>query len=439
MKCKAIFSIFILFLAVSLFAGEPEKESKHLNKRFSFGALPSLSYDSDLGIKYGGTVNIFDYGKKNSRPHYNQYLFMKFTNTTKGTLNLQAILESESIIRKAKIIAEASYYRDKRLDFFGFNGTEAVYNKRFTVPDNSDFRNEYFYAHKRNLLRLRLDVQKYLAESKFRLLTGFTFNGFNISATDGGQNTIDSNDESSNTIQATLYEDYVSWDIISPEEKTGGNIGMFSLGLIYDYRNNPIYCTKGKWFEIILLYSPDFLSDASFTKLVTTYRQHKSFVDDKLTFSFRISSQQRLSGDIPFYYLPTYYDSRLSQDGIGGAFTLRGVMRNRIVADGFITGNFEIKAKIIDYIYYNRPFSYFFSIFYDNAYITQVRKINLGNVPKEELQVNFNQGKQKVSHTFGPGLYIIFNKNNVITMNYGFSLNKQLGSGGFYVGTSLLF
>ncbi|MCA1759279.1 MAG: hypothetical protein LC658_05885 [Bacteroidales bacterium] len=41
--------------------------------------------------------------------------------------------------------------------------------------------------------------------------------------------------------------------------------------------------------------------------------------------------------------------------------------------------------------------------------------------------------------TFGHGLYIVFNQNNVITVNYGIPANKQLGQGGFYIGSSLLF
>jgi len=41
--------------------------------------------------------------------------------------------------------------------------------------------------------------------------------------------------------------------------------------------------------------------------------------------------------------------------------------------------------------------------------------------------------------TFGPGLYIVFNNKNAITVNYGFSTNHQTGIRGLYVGSSLLF
>jgi hypothetical protein len=407
--------------------------------RYSFGVIPALAFDSDLGFKYGAVVNLFDYGATKFPPHYEQYLFIKLTNTTKGTLNLQALLESETLIKKARVLAEASYLVDRKLDFFGFNGTDAVYHPEFTEPESGDFKNNFFYAHHRNFLRLRFDVQKYLLGSKLRLLTGFNFNQYDISPAREERKDKFDNSASDGFQHPTLFEYYNNWGIINPEEKSGGNISLFSLGLIYDSRNDPCYCTDGKWFETVFNYSPAFMGDAGFSKLILTYRQHTSFLKDKLTFSFRVSGQQKLSGNIPFYFVPTFYDSRLSSDGVGGAFNLRGALRNRIAADGFVTGNFEFKFKTLDFKLLKQYFSTSIVGFYDNAYITQTTKINLDYVPETEKPVYFNPGKQKVQYTFGPGLYIVFNQNNVITINYGIAANKQIGTSGLYIGSSLLF
>jgi hypothetical protein len=433
------FLTLFLFLPLSIFGQEEEKRKTENKSRYSYGVIPALAFDSDLGFKYGAVVNLFDYGETKLPPHYVQYLFIKLTNTTKGTLNLQALLESETLINKAKVLAEASYLVDRKLDFFGFNGTNAVYNRKFTEPESSEFKNNFFYAHHRNFLRLRFDVQKYLAGSKLRLLTGFTFNSYNISlAREERKDKVD-NPNSDGFQHPTLFENYNKWGIIQSEENSGGNISLFSLGLIYDSRNDPSYCNDGKWLEAVFNYSPAFLGDAGFSKLMLTYRQHTSFLKDKITFSFRVSSQQKLSGEIPFYFVPTFYDSRLTNDGVGGAFNLRGALRNRIAADGFVTGNFEIKLKTLDFQLLKQHFSTSIAGFYDNAYITQTNKVNFDNVPEAEKPVYFNTGKQKVQHTFGPGLYIVFNQNNVITINYGMAANKQIGSSGLYIGSSLLF
>ncbi|GET24378.1 hypothetical protein [Prolixibacter sp. NT017] len=77
--------------------------------------------------------------------------------------------------------------------------------------------------------------------------------------------------------------------------------------------------------------------------------------------------------------------------------------------------------------------------FYDNAYITQPYDINFENVPEEERPFYFNPGKQKLQHNFGTGPYLVFNHNNVVTVNYEIPLNNQFGAGGLYIGSSLLF
>lgn len=422
--------LLLFFSPLFLLAGNLADNENAQRKRFAFGIIPALAFDSDLGFKYGGVFNFFDFGENGQPPHYNQYLMVRITNTTKGTLNAQALLESETLIPKSKVLAEASYFVDKKLDFFGFNGTSALYHKAFTEPGEV-FISDAFYAHRRNLLRLRFDVQKYITGSRFRLLTGFTFNRF---ITEPAQNT----DHSSNQT-ATLFENYRDWGLIDFNEYQGGNIGLFSLGLVYDSRNDPCYCTDGKWIDAVWLYSPGFLSDHSFSKFILTYRQHSSFLNEKITLSFRLSNQQKLSGNIPFYYLPTFYDSRVTHDGVGGAFNMRGAMRNRIAADGFVTGSFELKFKTLDFSLLRHYFSASLSAFYDNALVTQPRNLNIENVPAEQRTIHFLSGKQKLHHTFGPGLYIVFNQNNVVTVNYGIPANKQLGQGGFYIGSSLLF
>lgn len=438
MKTK-LFHVFLFFFPFMGVAQELDEFKPERKSRYAFGVIPALAFDSDLGLKYGAVFNFFDYGENSHPPLYQQYLFVKLTNTTKGTLNLQALLESETLINKAKVLAEASYFIDRKLDFLGFNGTDAIYKMDFVTPESAGFKNSFFYAHHRNFLRLRFDVQKYIAESRLRLLTGFTFHHFGISPARENRKEKNENLSSDGFQHPTLFEYYNNWGIIPTEENSGGNISLVSLGLIYDSRNDPCYCTDGKWLDAVFNYSPAFLSNAGFSKLVLTYRQHTSFLNDKITFSFRVSGQKKLTGNIPFYFLPTFYDSRLSNDGVGGAFNLRGALRNRIAADGFITGNFEFKTHVLDFRLLKMNFESSVSGFYDNAYITQPYNINFENVLEEEKPVYFNPGKQKVQHTFGPGIYFVFNHNNVVTVNYGIPINKQLGAGGLYIGSSLLF
>jgi hypothetical protein len=425
----------IIFLKV--IPAQNLSDSANTEKHYAFGVIPAFSFDADIGLKYGGIINLFDYGVDGKTSGYDQYLYLRITNTTRGTFNLQSVLESETLIPKAKLIAELSYFADRKMDFFGFNGRNAGYHSELINAQSENYINNFYYAHERQLLRLRLDVQKYLHTSKLRLLAGFTYQHFDIDAIDA---TDARETELSQAAPAsTLFAQYNEWGIIRGNERNGGNINLLTLGLIYDTRNHLCYCTDGQWIESFLVISPGFLSDASFTKWITTYRRHHSILDEKITFSGRLSLQQKVSGEIPFYMLPVYFDSRLSQDGVGGAFNLRGALRNRIASDGFLLSNVEVKFKLLEKKFFKQDFYFSASAFWDMAYVTQHYGTDRSGVPDEFYNFYFNDLPQRLHHTFGPGFYIVFNHDNIITVNYGIPLDPQDGPGGLYVGSALLF
>jgi len=48
-------------------------------------------------------------------------------------------------------------------------------------------------------------------------------------------------------------------------------------------------------------------------------------------------------------------------------------------------------------------------------------------------------GAQTPHFTAGAGGYLIYNQNNVISVNYGYSTDPQLGDHGLYVGAGVIF
>jgi len=399
----------------------------------SWGLIPALAYDADQGLKYGAVVNVFDYGNYDIHPRYHQYLFAKFINSTGGTFQAQALLESDKIISRAKVFAEASFIKDSRLDFFGFNGGNSVYHSRLSDLDHPNFVSNHFYTKQRSILRLRFDLQTHLNGENLRLLTGYKFHHFDISPNSGDFQLLPDYGISS----SSLFEQYSQWGIIDPAEKNGGSVHLFSLGMVYDTRNEACYCTDGIWAESFMVFSP--VPSMPFSKHIATLRHHKSLAGDNITLSYRISSQQKTHGTIPFYMLSWFFDSRLTNEGPAGAFGLRGIYRNRLVGNGFLTSNFEIKAKVLQFRLIKQEFYASLVAFYDNTLITQPYKFSTENIPVAARDFFFNNQPQKFHHTFGPGLYLVFNKNNIITINYGISTDSQNGPGGLYIGSSMLF
>ncbi|MFA9390688.1 MAG: hypothetical protein ACERKD_12820 [Prolixibacteraceae bacterium] len=388
------------------------------DRRFSVGVIPVLSYDADLGMKFGGVFNFFD-SKTKRYPDYNQYLNLKSTYSTNQTWNVQALFESTRIIPKATTLFEMTFNNDHNLDFFGFNGVQSVV---------ADF-DGCFYSQKRRYVKARGAIQKNIFGSKLRTVTGVSLNWFQFRAAKNQMH----ND------QPTLYEQYREWGILHDDEANGGNAYYYLLGLMYDTRDKNIQTTNGTWLEGFLVHAPKGLNSYHFSKLVVTYRGYKSLIRNKWMLAARISWQERLSGNIPYYLLPFYFDSQINEDGLGGAYTMRGITRNRIVADGFILGNFETRIDWAKVHLFNTDFMLGSTLFCDVAQVTQNHAINLSNVPDAWKSKLFTNAPQRPAAAFGPGLNIIYNENNIITVNYGFSSNPQLGLGGFYVGSKFLF
>ncbi len=145
---------------------------------YSFGFIPALAFDSDQGVTFGGVINIFDHGNIKTLPLYEQHSFIRLTNSTEGSLNTLILLESGSLFRNARVLGEANYIRGKNLEFFGFNGRNAIFHEAFTREGDALFLQRTYYAQERSLFRLRLDFQHYLGNKHFRLLTGIQHNRF---------------------------------------------------------------------------------------------------------------------------------------------------------------------------------------------------------------------------------------------------------------------
>ncbi|MDO9634700.1 MAG: hypothetical protein Q7J05_06610, partial [Paludibacter sp.] len=65
---------------------------------FGFGALPAVSFDSDLGFQYGAIVNLFDYGDGSKFPKYDHSLYMEWSRYTKGTGINRIMYDTEKLI-----------------------------------------------------------------------------------------------------------------------------------------------------------------------------------------------------------------------------------------------------------------------------------------------------------------------------------------------------
>jgi hypothetical protein len=404
-------------------------------KRIGIGGIPILAYDPDLGLRFGAVINLFDFGNREIYPEYYQSLNIKAFRGTKGSSHISAIFESDKLIPSFRVISEATWIDDSQLDFFGFNGKKAYFNKDFIDPGDTDFVNKLYYAHQRKLIRLRANFNKNIFSSHWKLQFGLIYEGFKISESSNKELSA----ANSSAENSSLYKQYIDWKIIEQSESAGGDVLTYMAGISLDTRNHRINCNQGLWFETYFLASDLLRSRLGYIRHTLSFRQYFNFNNAKTVFSYRLSSQQNIYGKAPFYTLPFFNDTRQTQDGLGGAFTLRGVYRNRISADGYIMGNFELRTRLAELKAFRLNWQIVVSAFGDAVYITREYGANSENVPQALVKNHFTDKKQVPHVTFGKGLYLIYNQNNIISLNLGISPDKQLGNIGFYVGSSFLF
>jgi hypothetical protein len=99
---KTIPASFLLMLLFTYF-GWTQEQNIPIKTGFSLGAIPAFAFDSDLGLKYGAVLNLFDYGNGDRFPDYKQHLFLRFTNTTRGSAQFQGYIGERKDNFKVKV------------------------------------------------------------------------------------------------------------------------------------------------------------------------------------------------------------------------------------------------------------------------------------------------------------------------------------------------
>lgn len=441
MKLQLI-SLFVLLAFFSKTVGQTndsiQRHKDKTKKGWNFGALPSVAFDSDLGFQYGILTNIYNYGDGSVYPRYKHSIYLEWARTTKGTGKNQLLYDSEYLIPHIRLTAEVNYLTDKALDFYGFNGYNAFYDPELATPGSPTYVSKMYYRLERKLIRIKFDFQGNITDKRLRWLVGYTlFNvkikSVDIEALNKGKNQNDLLPDTS-----LLYDKYVEWGIIPQNQKNGGITNLLKFGIIYDTRDNEPNPMKGIWTEALILTSPSFLgNNFSYSKFVINHRQYFTIRKDVLNLAFRISYQDKIGGKMPFYMLPFIFSSNQIRDGLGGAKTLRGIARNRVMGEGVLFGNLELRWKFFRRVMFNQNFYLALAPFIDLGTVTRKYDFQTSSI---EAQKYLNQGgAEKFHQSYGIGIYGAMNQNFVAAINYGIAANKNDGTNGLYIGLDFLF
>ncbi len=445
---KKIIVAFIFLLAM-LPAWAQDSTKVKVKDKFSLGILPVVAFDADLGFQYGGLVSVYDYRKPAIYPDYRQMWKVEISRFTKGSGTNQLYYDAKDILPWGlRLSANFAYMTEQRLDFYGYNGYQSYYNKNFTDDTSPDYISRVFYGYERDQLRLNADIIGALPWKNTYWLAGFGVMHSTVATVDIDKLNKGESDDKKLPDVPLLYDKYVSWGLIPENEKNGGFANYLKIGALYDSRDMEANASRGIWAEATLTYVPSFLFNdgVSYLKAEVAFRQYLTFIPDKLTFAYRLVYQGTLAGHTPFYmqpYMISAYSSATKIDGLGGARSMRGVMRNRVVGDGYTFGNAELRWKIFRTVIAKQNFYVALHAFVDAGMVVQQINYDKSKISAEDLARYFNadyNGHDGVHTAAGLSLRIAMNENFILAIDYGFPFNGQDGrSGGLFINVGNLF
>ena len=151
---------------------------------------------------------------------------------------------------------------------------------------------------------------------------------------------------------------------------------------------------------------------------------------------------------MPFFMLPFVFNStpQLTRDGLGGAKTMRGILRNRVVGEDFFYGNAEVRWKILRTVIMNQNFYIALAGFADAGRVTG--KYELPAATDQEAISLLGKGDEEKLHlSYGAGVHFVLNDNFIVTLDFGLAADKRDGSifikdivkRGMYIGLNFMY
>ena len=490
---KYILLILTVVLTLPILAAKKEKVQqvdslgRKIKTGWNFGVLPSVAFDADLGFQGGALTNIYYYGDGSQYPEYIHSLYAEAAYTTKNYGIFRVNYDSKYLIPKHRLTLDATYQPDAMCDFYGFNGYQSVYNQDFhkwkkdpNKMNVADYQSRAFYKYKRDLFRFAADIEGTIWKN-IKWNAGLGVLGYMIDECDidmlNGKHKYELGDDGKPTDSKALnpaiegmYEKYINWGLIDKAEAKGGWHPYVRLGLTYDSRDQRTCPTKGIYADAFFTYTAAF--DAKYGQQAAAGYNHLQFnfnfrhyvpiYRDRVTFAYRIGTQNNIAGKSPFYmntYLNTLFIQRVMYEGLGGANSLRGIMRNRILANGFAYANVEFRCKVVTFDIGRQHFYIGLAPFFDLGIITQPYELDEESINKayaadtDALKLpldnyfamkdgKLDQSKVYMPHmAAGLGLKAAMNENFVLSVDWAMAFDKQDNAkwANFYIKMGYLF
>lgn len=405
--------------------------TQNIRQGWTFGVLPCLSYDADLGFQYGALTNIYYFGDGSTYPEYLHSLYAEASYTTTHYGLFRLSYDSKFLIPNHRLSVDMTYLPDKMCDFYGFNGYQTLFHPEWVENSSADYITRGYYKMQRDIFRLCADLQGTISGNwKWNIGAGILNYTIDRLDFDGLNKNKDPEKQLLDTI--TLYDRYVSYGLISDAEKNGGFNPYLHAGATYDSRDRQQNPRQGIHADAFFHYTAAFGQQSDFNSLLfnASWRHYLPLANNRIIFAYRLGTQLNVAGHTPFYvntYLNQLYLQRVLCEGLGGGNSLRGIMRNRILSDGFAFANVELRLQVAKFKIGKEHFYIGLNPFLDGGMVVQKRDMSvLGQIDSPiSDDFDFDADVHKLHLSAGCGLKVAMNENFILSVDWATALNAQ--------------
>ncbi len=428
---KVVFFIFFYLAIGNVHAARPDS----LMSNYKLYPLPLISYNSDVGLNYGGLFYMYYYGKhRRFFPNYKTRLYLEVSSSVKGSQVARIQVDYKEVLKNFRGIFDAGIFRDAALPFFGFEDVISMRRKSLPLSYYRAFRG-MIYARTGGFLNVLGDKIKVFGD-----LDLYQIRMDNTKKTDEelilGHDTVKQDN--------TLFNDLRRWGVLDSMCFPGFKVALTS-GIIYNSRKPVDFSPyKGIYAEILGRWMPSVLSingsGKGYFRVFATFKHFVSVLPERIIFAYRILASKRLWGKVPFTEKPFYFTAHDWYDAVGGINTLRGVFRDRLVADDYVITNIEMRifvtrfnlfSSMVELVVY--PYLDAGRVFIDNGYGRRER------IPLQRRE-DFETGYGNIwALTYGGGAGFVIDYNFVTNISFGVPNNEDLGDKGIFLGLNFMF
>jgi outer membrane protein assembly factor BamA len=411
--------VLFLFLPSSLLMSAEEGEKEAKVKTHTLGLLPYGRYSDDQGFGFGVVVQWDDKRSLEYQPYYLSHR-ISIEYTTRGIQDYGYRLDSKYLLpANLRLTFKTRYVISLFEPYHGPGGAQTLFNQDFIDVESPDFRGDYYYMYDKRYLEISGLVQGSLKGAELRWLTGLVALSTTI-------DTINYADYEEADPGETLLRHH--WSSLGADS-TGGLENGLVAGIVWDRRDHEMSPHQGFWSEALIRWVPDMLgNDYSYMGVIATHR-HYVPLSDAFTFAVRVSGRITTEG-APFFTIPRVEGSFVSEMGLGGNKTIRGVLWQRASGRNFIYGNLEPR--------------YHLRKLFKTGYIAASGFYDFGRTFDEEpASTLFDKGDEtdRLHQGIGIGLRLAPSDTFILALDLGFPIDGDLDGPGLkvYMGLDWLF